>query len=241
MTYALVDIGNTAIKAMIYGRDHTRESVVTVGNDDESLALFFKQLSLERILVSSVVPSIDQKIRLLKLSHIIFLTHDHFTDLRIHVEPSTSVGIDRLVNAVAVTHKWNANVVVIDIGTCITFCRIKKEGDYLGGVIMPGFKMVRNALYYEAEQLPLIDFPDASPDIIGHTTEAAMSSGVFYGAIDMINGMIHRLKKDDDKLSVVLTGGAPTSLLERVNYDVIELTLQFDGLEILYKKLMMSS
>ena len=58
----------------------------------------------------------------------------------------------------AIKHQYKQDAIIIDIGTCVTFCHIKQTGDYYGGIIMPGFEMVRNALYSGAEQLPLVQF-----------------------------------------------------------------------------------
>lgn len=236
MNYALVDIGNTSIKVKVY-KDKNDPYTCTIGSDHRSLTLFFSQLNINKYLVSSVVPSINETIREINPSKIFFLTHDHFLDLNIHVKPFTSVGIDRLVNAVAVKHRWNANAIIIDIGTVVTFCRVKKNGEYLGGVIVPGLQMIRNALFQGAEQLPLVDFPYQKPSIIGQSTKGAMASGLFYGALKMINGIQNEIKQSEKNISTILTGGIPTALLPYIDHDIYERDLQFDGLKILYSKL----
>ena len=192
--------------------------------------------NIQHFLISSVVPTINAKIDALDQSNILFLNHDHFDDLKLYVEPPESIGVDRLVNALAVQKKWNGNVVIVDIGSCVTFCRVKMNGEYLGGVIAPGFQMIRNALYSGAEQLPLVDFPSSEPQLVGTSTESAMHSGLFYGSIHLINGIIDEIKRDDPKASVVLTGGVPALLVSHINHDVFDPDLQFTGLEILFKK-----
>lgn len=236
MKYALVDIGNTAIKAKIF-KDDNELSVCTVGSDHESLDIFFNSLRIDVYIISSVVPRLNKVIESISRSSLFFLTHDHFLDLKIAVDPRESVGIDRLVNAVAVQHIWNANALIIDVGTAVTFCRVKKNGHYLGGIIAPGVHMIRHALFEGAEQLPLVDFPWEEPSVIGQSTTEAMSSGLFYGAIEMINGIQEKIKKEDSKMATILTGGIPSILIPHLNHDVYQRDLQFEGLKIIAKKL----
>tara|TARA_A100001015_G_C15029156_1_gene732171 strand:+ start:357 stop:1076 length:720 start_codon:yes stop_codon:yes gene_type:complete len=234
MIYALIDIGNTAIKVKVY----QNESMLLSGfinHDQTSLAMFFNTLAIDHYVISSVVPSLNKKIKEINNHSTIFLDHSHFSDLRIHVDPPQSVGIDRLVNAVAVSKIWDVDAVIIDIGTVVTFCRIKKSGDYYGGIIVPGFRMIRNALFEGAEQLPMVHFPTEKPTLIGQSTEAAMTSGFFYGAIKMINGIRHEILSSEPELKTILTGGVPPSLLEYIDYDEYDRDLQFEGLKILYK------
>ena len=232
MTYALVDIGNTAIKVKII---KNKQEIVScfINSDHESLSLFFKMKTIETFIISSVVPSINEKIKQINHETTIFLTHQHFPDLKIHVTPKESVGIDRLVNAVAVANTWDSDAIIIDIGTVVTFCRIKKGGDYYGGIIVPGFKMIRNALFQGAEQLPLVNFPSEKPVLVGQSTEDAMSSGLFFGAIKMINGIRSEILNSEPHLKTILTGGVPTSLLNYLEFDHYDRDLQFKGLKMI--------
>ncbi len=236
MRYALLDIGNTAIKAKVFENENLASSF-NLGKDTHSLKLFLNELNIDQILISSVVPSINKTIKTIRTQGVLFLNHAHFYELKIHVDPPETVGIDRLVNALAVKARWDTNTIIIDIGTCVTICNVKGVGEYCGGIIMPGFEMVRNALYSGAEQLPLIDFPSHEPKLIGKTTESAMSSGIYFGSIHMINGVVSELKKEDPNLVVILTGGLPSALLDKIEHDEFEPNLQFDGLKILYQNL----
>jgi type III pantothenate kinase len=234
MSYALVDIGNTSIKAKVVN-DSNQSFTVTIGRHVDALLLFFTELNIDSYLISSVVPSLNEQIRAFNKASIQFLDHSYFNDLRVKVDPIESVGIDRLVNAIAIKHQYKQDAIIIDIGTCVTFCHIKQTGDYYGGIIMPGFEMVRNALYTGAEQLPLVQFPDAPPKLVGNSTVSAMESGIFYGAIHMINGVVSELRSHLGHLKVILTGGAPSALLNQIDHDDFNPNLQFDGLEILFK------
>ncbi|MEC8677710.1 MAG: type III pantothenate kinase [Candidatus Margulisiibacteriota bacterium] len=234
MSYALVDIGNTSIKAKVFD-DSNQSFTVTIGRHIDALLLFFTQLNIDNYLISSVVPSLNKQINSFNKPNIQFLDHSYFNGLSVKVDPIESVGIDRLVNAIAIKHQYKQDAIIIDIGTCVTFCHIKQTGDYYGGIIMPGFEMVRNALYSGAEQLPLVQFPDAPPKLVGNSTVSAMESGIFYGAIHMINGVVNELRSRLGHLKVILTGGAPSALLNKIDHDDFNPNLQFDGLEILFK------
>jgi|OM-RGC.v1.011516894 type III pantothenate kinase len=232
--YGLIDIGNTGVKVRLYQNSNAVSSY-NLGHNDHALYHFFNDQELDHILISSVVPSINEKIKAFGNKTVLFLNHDHFSSLKINVTPPTSVGIDRLVNAVAVKNLWGKNTIIVDIGTCVTFCQINSEGDYCGGVIMPGFEMVRKALFNGAEQLPLVSFPMNQPQFIGTSTESAISSGIFYGAIHMINGSLKQFKSEFKDHQIILTGGVPRPLLSHLEYDVFEPNLQFIGLEYLYQ------
>ena len=112
----------------------------------------------------------------------------------------------------------------------------KKRWRIFRGIIAPGFKMIRNALYDGAEQLPLVDFPGDAPNLIGTTTNSAIQSGLFYGSTHLINGLINDIREEDPKASVVLTGGVPPLLVSHIHHDVYDPDLQFAGLDILFKK-----
>lgn len=236
MTYALVDIGNTSIKIKVFDNESVEASSFELGKSNESLQQFFKMEKIDHYLVSSVVPDLNTEILRINNRNCYFLKHSDFSDLEIKVEPLHSVGIDRLVNAIAIKYKWDANVLVVDIGTAITFCKINKGGIYEGGIIFPGFQMITSALNEKTAQLPEIQFPLKPPSVIGKSTKSAIESGLFHGAISMINGVISNCTNENNNLSVVLTGGVPSCLLKYINHDVFEKDLQFIGLDILYKK-----
>ena len=99
MSYALVDIGNTSIKAKVVN-DSNQSFTVTIGRHVDALLLFFTELNIDSYLISSVVPSLNEQIRAFNKPNIQFLDHSYFNDLRVKVDPIESVGIDRLVNAI---------------------------------------------------------------------------------------------------------------------------------------------
>jgi type III pantothenate kinase len=145
----------------------------------------------------------------------------------IKVERPQEVGADRLLNALAAHHHYHGPLVVIDFGTATTFDVVDAEGNYQGGVIAPGINLSIEALHKAAARLPRIGIgrPQAA---IGRDTVSAMQSGIFWGYVGLIEGIVGRIRAEAEMpgMKVVATGGlAPllaegTSLIERVDPDI---------------------
>jgi len=130
-------------------------------------------------------------------------------DLGIEVltEHSAEVGADRLANAVAVHDRYKGPAIVLDFGTATTFDVVDGKGNYIGGVIAPGIHLSLEALYMEAAKLPRIAV-EKPGKIIGTSTISAMQSGIFWGYVSMIEGMVVRITEEfGEPMTVVATGG----------------------------------
>ena len=129
------------------------------------------------------------------------------------------VGADRIVNAVAAYAKHKKASIVVDFGTATTFDYVSSKGDYMGGVIAPGVNISSEALFREASKLPRIEIAKP-PTVVGKNTVAAMQSGIFYGYVALVDGIIGRIRKEIRISPVVIaTGGLarampPPSLLK---------------------------
>jgi len=152
----------------------------------------------------------------------------------IRVDRPGEVGADRLLNALAAHHHYRGPLVVIDFGTATTFDVVDADGAYLGGVIAPGINLSIEALHRAAARLPRIGIgrPQA---VIGRDTVAAMQSGIFWGYVGLVEGIIARIRNEHDApLKVIATGGlAPlfaegTTVIERIDPD-----LTLEGLRLL--------
>jgi len=153
----------------------------------------------------------------------------------------SEVGADRIVNGIAAYEQYGRSagraVIVVDFGTATTFDAISARGEYLGGVICPGPQISADALFQRAAKLPRIDV--RKPDrVIGRTTVGSMQAGLFWGYVDMVTGLVNRIRKElGGEAAVVATGGlaasvAPeTSVVEHVDP---ELTLR--GLRIVWER-----
>jgi type III pantothenate kinase len=148
------------------------------------------------------------------------------TGVRIRMDNPREVGADRIVNAAAAHHLYGGPVIITDFGTATTFDVVSREGDYLGGVIAPGMGTAAEALYTRAAMLPRVEL--APPKhVIGTSTTTAMQSGIIYGYIGLVEGIVSRLQKElGEKTTVVATGGYAglianeTSIINTVNPDI---------------------
>src|SRR6185369_1927801 len=143
------------------------------------------------------------------------------------------VGADRLVDAVAVVHKYGKPAIVVDFGTATTFDAITPKGEYRGGVIAPGIVISAQALYEHAAKLPRIDIQKPA-NVIGTSTVTSMQSGLFYGYVALVDGIITRMKKElGANTKVIGTGGqAPLISQETKLIDIVDANLTLDGLQL---------
>jgi type III pantothenate kinase len=144
--------------------------------------------------------------------------------LVVRLERPDMVGIDRLIDAVAVNRLREANrpAVIVDVGTAITVDLVAAHGDFLGGAILPGIEMSAKALHEFTDLLPWIEMSELAspPPALGTDTEAAMRSGLFWGAVGAIRQLIVRLGDScDERPQVFLTGGAAAQVAELLDPD----------------------
>jgi type III pantothenate kinase len=158
------------------------------------------------------------------------------TGIRIRYEDPKAVGADRVCDAAAVMHHYGGPACVIDFGTATTFNAITAEGDYLGGAITAGINLAAEALYTRAAKLPRIDLA-RPPNIIGRNTIHAMQSGLLYGYVSMVEGMVERFRKElGPQMKVIATGGlAEIVAKETPVIQHIAPWLTLDGLRIIWE------
>lgn len=159
--------------------------------------------------------------------------------LRIALPNPAEVGADRLVNAIAAHHAHAGNLVVVDFGTATTFDVVAADGAYLGGVIAPGINLSMDALYQAAAKLPRIavEPPADGLGVIGKGTVHAMQSGVFWGYVGLIEGLVQRISDEiGGPVTVIATGGLAT-LFNRhtASIDVVDGDLTIRGLIRIYE------
>jgi type III pantothenate kinase len=165
------------------------------------------------------------------------------TGMPVLYEPASDVGADRVVNGVAAFELFgratSSPVIVVDFGTATTFDAITRSGEYLGGVICPGIGISADALFQRAARLPRVDVR-MPPSVIGRTTVTSMQSGLFFGYVAMVDGIVTRIRgelEEGARATCIATGGmaevlaAETATIERVEPD---LTLQ--GLQIIWHR-----
>jgi type III pantothenate kinase len=158
------------------------------------------------------------------------------TGIRIRYEDPKTVGADRVCDAVAVMHLYGGPACIIDFGTATTFNALTKEGDYLGGAITAGINLAAEALFTHAAKLPRIDL-QRPPNVIGRNTTHAMQSGLLFGYVSMVEGMVERFRKElGPGMKVIATGGlAEVVAKETPVVQHIAPWLTLDGLRIIWE------
>src|SRR6202007_2659933 len=166
------------------------------------------------VIISSVVPPVNWTLG--EMSRIYFGQKALFveagvkTGMAVLVDNPLEVGADRIVNGVAAFHRFGGPCIVVDFGTAITFDVISARGEYLGGVIAPGIGIASEALFSRAAKLPRVEIKDPGK-VIGTNTVTHMQAGLYYGAIDMVDGMLLRIKAElKSPATVIATGGQAT-------------------------------
>jgi type III pantothenate kinase len=209
-----------------------------------------KAISIERvtgIILSSVVPPLTRTME--EMGERYFghtpLTVDPGTNTGMPVlyTPASDVGADRVVNGVAAYEAYGratqSPVIVVDFGTATTFDAISSAGEYLGGVICPGIGISADALFQRAARLPRVDVRKP-PAVIGDTTVTSMQSGLFFGYVSMVDGIVTRMRAELDRgkrSACVATGGmadiiaSDTTVIERVDPD-----LTLHGLRLIWER-----
>lgn len=158
------------------------------------------------------------------------------TGVRIRQDNPREVGADRIVDAAAAHHLYSGTVIIVDLGTGTTFDVVSKEGDHLGGVIAPGIAVAAEALFTRTAQLPRVELTYPKR-VIGTNTIAAMQSGIVFGYIALVEGMVARIQKElGEKALVVATGGYAQLIAKETDViDVLNPDLTLIGLRLIYQ------
>jgi type III pantothenate kinase len=248
------DVGNTNIVLGVYKGDelkyHWRIETDRNRSADEYgmiiKALFdFAKLSFSDIcgiIISSVVPPIMFSLERMcqKYFHVkpMVVGPGIKTGLDLKIDNPREVGADRIVNAVAAIHDYGSPLIIIDFGTATTFCYINEHRQYMGGAIAPGINISTEALYSRAAKLPRIEIARPEGGVIGKNTVASMQSGVLYGYVGQVEGIVKRMfEQSAQKPSVIATGGlAPLIAKESDMIDIVDPFLTLKGLQLIYKR-----
>src|SRR5437016_9570298 len=218
-----IDVGNTNTVLGIFRGEamiaHWRLTTARLQTVDEYGVLTRNLFTLKGldpkevtgVIISSVVPPMNWTLS--ELSKVYFGQKATFveagvkTGMAVLVDNPLEVGADRIVNGVAAFHKYGGPCIVVDFGTAITFDAISAKGEYVGGVIAPGLGIASEALFAGAAKLPRVEIKDPGK-VIGTNTVTHMQAGLYYGAVDMVDGMLARIKAElGEDAKVVATGG----------------------------------
>ena len=157
------------------------------------------------------------------------------TGVKIRMDNPREVGADRIVHSAAAFHLYGGPLIIVDMGTATTFDTMTKHGEYTGGAIAPGVQTGAEALFSRTAMLPRVNLM-RPVKAIGTNTVAAMQSGIVYGYVSLIEGMIARIQKElPEKAKVILTGGFTDIIAPQTNViDVVNPNLIFLGLRLIY-------
>ncbi len=243
-----IDIGNTTIVLGIFsgGRlvDHWRLSSDRGKTADEYGILISALIGSRKIkgmIISSVVPPLlkvfqEMSERYLHISPLI-VEPGMDTGISIKYPRPEELGADRIVNATAAYHLYKTSLIIVDFGTATTFCALSGEGDYLGGIIVPGIGISVEALFEKTALLPRIELVKPAT-VIGKGTVESMQSGIIYGFAELVDGIVKRMKKEfSAEAKVIATGGwAELIASESKTIDEVVPFLTLKGLKIIYER-----
>jgi len=202
-----IDIGNTLTKAQWFTTDGPSGELLTGPSEAEFILSLLMNPLADRLAIASVVKLDDRLLSIIRERDAL-LVHSKtpFPIINNYGTPET-LGIDRICAAIgARTHFPESPVLAIDMGTCITYELVSREGAYLGGGISPGMRMRFRALSEHTDKLPLLT-PGPTPDLIGNDTPSCIRSGVQLGVIAEVDGIMDRYSERFPGLRTVGTGG----------------------------------
>ena len=248
-----LDAGNTNVTIGIFENgqlaDHRRLRTVREQTSDEWGILLTSLLhyasktpaDVHGIVVSSVVPPLNGPLAEMAQRYFgleaMFVTAETNTGITILYDHPAEVGADRIVNSVAAIHKYGGPCVIVDLGTAITFDAISANSEYLGGIIAAGIGISAEALFSRTARLPLVDFKKPAR-VIGTNTVASMQSGLYYGALGAIDGMIERLMEElGPDTKTIATGGHAGLIAGGSRYlRHVDENLTLDGLNLIWQR-----
>lgn len=195
---------------------------------------------VEAVIISCVVPYLNYTLQWLAEQYFkvtpVFVDHTTPTGLTILYDDPSELGSDRLVDAVAAVEKYGAPCIVIDFGTATTFNAVSSRREYLGGIIVPGIMTAADALVARAAKLPPVEF-ERPRKVIGSSTIEALQSGMYFGTVAMVDGLIELIREGMEGSPKVIATGGLGPLMEHASMyiDALDETLTLDGLRIIYE------
>ncbi|MBM9594096.1 type III pantothenate kinase [Roseitranquillus sediminis] len=198
-------------------------------------------VTIDQVIVSSTVPRVVFNLRVLcnryfNCRPLVVGKPECRLPVEPRVDPGTQVGPDRLVNTAGAFDRHGGNLIVVDFGTATTFDVVAEDGAYVGGVIAPGVNLSLEALHQAAAALPHVDVTMPAR-VIGTNTVACMQSGVFWGYVGLVRGIVDRVRDEwGGPMRVVGTGGlAPLFAQGDGLFDLIEDDLTIHGLRVIHR------
>ncbi|MGB1952546.1 MAG: type III pantothenate kinase [Candidatus Puniceispirillum sp.] len=254
-----IDCGNTNVVFALY--DNSADASTKLGcwritteisRSGDEYAVWLGQMMAQEnlakdivsgIVIASVVPDITPKLEMMArsgfgLDPMIVGNEDIDLGIKVDIDNPSQAGADRLVNAVAAKHYHQVPAIILDFGTATTLDLVRADGAYAGGIIAPGVHVSVDALYRAAARLPHLDVKpwDKTLPVLGRDTTSAMESGIFWGYVGLIEGLIARLRAEQGAdLPAIATGGLASLFAPHLPMiSIVDADLTLLGLNAIY-------
>jgi type III pantothenate kinase len=215
----VVDVGNTLIKLAVFdGNNQVFKKTVLKSDFDKTLDFLQEEFTIIHNAMLSVVGTFSDKSRakLEKRFKVFSISPTIKAPFTNDYKTPETLGYDRIALVSAAAEQYpNKNVLIIDVGSCITYDFLNSEGHYKGGAISPGIDMRYKALNHFTEKLPLLDV-NIPLNLTGNSTQTSIHSGVINGVTFEVDGIIEAYKQENQDLTVILTGGNAHFLRDRL-------------------------
>lgn len=247
-----IDVGNTNTVLGVYEGSklvrHWRIQTIQERTVDEYGVLFqgftgsmTPKPRIDGVIISCVVPPLANTIEAVSRTYLgiepVLVGPGTRTGMAVLYDNPREVGADRIVNAVAAYERTRDTTIVVDFGTATTFDYISAKGEYVGGVITPGPGISLEALYQRAAKLYRVEMTKP-PRVVGRNTVHAIQSGIIFGYVAMVDGLVRRIQQENGvKARVLATGGFAELLApESETIEEVDEFLTLDGLRILHER-----
>ncbi len=241
-----VDIGNSSVKFGLFENEilQRKFSIPTVRTltADEIYSQIFPQISskISAVIVSSVVPELKISFHELFLKNFniepIFVDNSFDFGLEIKYFPPENLGADRIIAAFAAARKYGKPAIICDFGTATTIDAVNSRNQYLGGIIAPGINTFSEALFSKTSKLPRVEIKKPEK-VIGNSTVSSIQSGIFYGCVGLVEGILRRMIRElNETPRVIATGGFAALIAENCPIiETVDENLMLDGLRMIYE------
>lgn len=242
-----IDIGNSFTKFGIFdGKKLTKKITIETIPNETSDSIYYRTRQkishkINAVIISTVVDGLKDAYRLFSKNRFnqtpFFANHTFDYGFSINYSPIEDCGSDRLVDAFAAVEKYGTPVIVCDFGTATTIDIVNRKNWYLGGVITPGINTLNFALSKKTSKLPKVEL-EKPKNIIGTSTVSSIQSGIYFGYVDLVDGIIKRIFNQlNEKPKVVSTGGFAKIIADSSEFvKSVEENLTLEGLRLISEK-----